>query len=399
MKFLILLLSLASVARASSLEDVIRSAWEKDQLIKAQESRISAADLDKYARFLPNNPNVAYSDMDNSSWHIYGGTLDIGIPGKAFALRKLDNARYEAEKSELAAKKNELAQFILDRYSECAAGKELIRILTSATNELESLTRALTARYETGQTTQAERIGMELQYRQAKIEYDAIIDRSRIACGKLQELSERYDLTINEETLLLPDDFNQATISQLGNASIDYIRSSNDLRIADARYKTASWDVLPNFTLGYYRQYYNRVVASPIIPTQWTTSYTVSVNLPIFYWFYNGNDLRKIRAENMITERRAQMRKLQSEVDINNARTLFIRNRKILTRLRQHDLPMAETMVDSTLANYKAGKLGFSELILARRTWLDLKKEEVSLKQSLLNARLICLSSCEMETL
>jgi outer membrane protein TolC len=60
---------------------------------------------------------------------------------------------------------------------------------------------------------------------------------------------------------------------------------------------------------------------------------------------------------------------------------------------------MAETMVDSTLANYKAGKLGFSELILARRTWLDLKKEEVSLKQSLLNARLVCLTSCETETL
>src|SRR5689334_2933174 len=99
MKFIILILSLASVARASSLEDVIRSAWEKDTFIKAQENRISAADLDKFARFLPNNPNVAYSDMDNSSWHIYGGTLDIGIPGKAFALRKLDNARYESEKA------------------------------------------------------------------------------------------------------------------------------------------------------------------------------------------------------------------------------------------------------------------------------------------------------------
>lgn len=399
MKFIILLLTLVSLAEANTLEEVIRTAWGKDNLIKAQETKISAADLDKWVRFLPNNPNLTYSNADNSSWHIFGGTLDVGIPGRAFAMRKLDTARYEVEKSELSAKKNELAQFILDRYSDCAAGKELLKVLTSATTEFESLTRALTARYETGQTTQAERIAMELQYRQAKIEYDAIVDNSANACAKFRELSERYELTLDEGALQLPDDFEAATLSEMGPASADYIRSNNDLRLADARYQTASWEVLPNISLGFYRQYYSRVVASPIIPVQWTTTYSVSVNFPLFYWFYNRNDLQKLRAENMIIERRAQMKKTQSEVDINNARKLFSRNRRILSKLRQHDLPMAETMVDSTLANYKAGKLGFSELILARRTWLDLKKEEVSLKQSLLNARLVCLTSCEMDPL
>ena len=399
MKIIFLLFTMLNYAHANTLEEVIRGAWGKDNLIKAQETRISAADLDKFARFLPNNPNLTYSNADNSSWHIYGGSIDFGIPGKAFALRKLDNVRYEAEKAELSAKKNELAQFILDRYSECAAGKELLKVLTSATTEFESLTRALTARYETGQTTQAERIAMELQYRQAKIEYDAIVDKSSIACKKFEEISDRYEIKTDDGALLLPDDFEGSTLSEMGHASADLIRSQNEMKLADARFQTAGWDVLPNITLGYYRQYYSQVVASPIIPTQWTSTYSVSVNFPLFYWFYNRNDMQKLKAESMITERRAQMKKIESEVDINNARKLFARNRRILTKLRNHDLPMAETMVDSTLANYKAGKLGFSELILARRTWLDLKKEEVTLKQSLLNARLVCLTSCEMDTL
>lgn len=403
MRFLMLLILLLPNMSAgqSTLENVITTSWHEDSFIRAQEAKISAADLDKYARFLPNNPNLTYSNADNSSWHIFGGSLDVGIPGKAFALSKLDDTRFGIEKSELMAKKNELAQYILNRYSECASGQELNQILSVATRELETLSKTLTARYEIGQSTQAERIGMELQYRQANIEYNAIRDRSVIACEKFKEVLDKYgmDSKLAESNLTLPDDLPEALVSEMGPHSIDFIRASNDARLSDVRYKTAAWEILPTINFGYYRQYYSQVVASPIIPTQWTTTYSVSVNFPLFYPFYNGNDLRKIRAENMIAERRAEMRKIESEVDMDNARKSFQRNQKILQKLRQHDLPMAETMVESTLANYKAGKLGFSELILAKRTWLDLKKEEVSLKQSLLNSRLVCLNKCEAESL
>ncbi len=89
------------------------------------------------------------------------------------------------------------------------------------------------------------------------------------------------------------------------------------------------------------------------------------------------------------------MRRAESEKGLDVAVASFSRNKKIYDKLKAHDLPMAEAMVDSTLAAYKQGKLGFSELILAKRTWLDLKKEEVNLKLSMLNARLVCLSHCE----
>jgi hypothetical protein len=56
-----------------------------------------------------------------------------------------------------------------------------------------------------------------------------------------------------------------------------------------------------------------------IVPTQWNTTYMVSVNFPLFFPFYNGNDIRKIRAENMISERRAMMQKMSSEKIMENA--------------------------------------------------------------------------------
>ena len=121
----------------------------------------------------------------------------------------------------------------------------------------------------------------------------------------------------------------------------------------------------------------------------------VSMNIPLLFPFYERSELIREQAEKRIASQRANMRLLQSQKTEEDAGYDFRRNKKVFEKLIAHDLPMAETMVDSTLAAYKQGKLGFSELILAKRTWLDLKKEEVNLKLSMLNARLICLNTCE----
>jgi outer membrane protein TolC len=214
---LLLLLSFNALASSNKLEEIIETSWKKDLFIKAQESKISAAELDKWARFLPNNPNLTYSDSDNTSWRIYGGSIDFGLPGKAFALKKVDNVRYDNEKAELTAKKNEIAQFILNRYSECASSQELLEIMAEATEELETLSKTLTARYEIGQSTQAERIGMELQYRQAKIEFNSVQDRVQVACEKFQEVLGRYDIqdVKIDKTLTLPMDISPSLVSQI----------------------------------------------------------------------------------------------------------------------------------------------------------------------------------------
>jgi outer membrane protein TolC len=385
-------------AHASLLEQTIETSWKKDAFISSQETRISAAHLSKFARFLPNNPQVTFTNADNASWRTYGITLDVGIPGKAIALSHLDSKIYDAEKREMSAKKNELAQFILGQFTSCAASSELLGVMEEATLSLETLFKTITARYEMGQATQAERIGIELQHRQALIEFNRARDESGVACTKFKEILSRYDIEgASEKDFILPDDLSNSLLSHLGSMNVELIRSKNLADVSRATSESAIWANLPDITFGYYRNYYRVVASSPIVPVQWTNSFMVSVNLPLFYYFYNRNELRRNRAELMITERRAEMAKLQSEQAMANARNEYQRNRKVLTKLRMHDLPMAETMVDSTLAAYKSGKLGFSELILSKRTWIDLRKEEVNLKQSLLTARLNCLSMCDGE--
>lgn len=394
--FLSLLIILSSFAHASSLEEIIFSSWSNDPLVSSQELKIKAAELDKFARFLPNNPTVSFTDSDNHSWRTYGVSLVVGIPGKAFALHKVDNEILRAETSEMSAKKIELANFIMTHYGSCASNKELIGILSTATKELAILKDAITARYEMGQSTQAERIGIELQYRQANIEYLALKDQAKVACDKLQAIVAEKKLP---ETVLadtsLPEDLSESLLSQLGNKSLDLIRSENDSRVSLAQADTAFWKIAPEFTFSYYRNYYNNVVASPIIPVQWTNTFMVSMNIPLLFPFYERSELIREQAENRIASQRAAMRIIAGEKSIQDASHQFLRSKKIFKKLLEHDLPMAETMVDSTLAAYKQGKLGFSELILAKRTWLDLKKEEVNLKLTMLNARFVCLSSCE----
>lgn len=397
MKFKFLLLLLISFnAVASSLDQIILSSWDSDPLIASQAQKIKAAELDKFARFLPNNPTVSFADSDNHSWRTYGVSLAVGIPGKAFALHEVDSEIVRAENAEMFAKRIELAGFLLANYSDCASSKELISILSVATRELAILKDAITARYEMGQSTQAERIGIELQYRQANIEYMALQDQGKVACAKFEEIARDRKIPENLITnFTLPEDLDTSVLSQLGNKSLDVIRAENDSRVARVQSETAFWKVAPDLTFSYFRNYYNRVVASPIVPVQWTNTFMVSMNLPLLFPFYERSEILKEKAENRIASQRATMRRAESEKGLDVAVASFSRNKKIYDKLKAHDLPMAEAMVDSTLAAYKQGKLGFSELILAKRTWLDLKKEEVNLKLSMLNARLVCLSHCE----
>lgn len=398
---IITVLFISSEIKASTLSDLIQTYWNEDALIRAQKKKIASAELDRFARFLPNNPQISYADSDNKSWKTYGVSVNFGLPGKAFAMNKLDNEVIKIENAELAAKKNELARFVLGYFSDCAGSLEILNVLEEATDELATLERTITARYESGQSTQSERLGIQLQLRQARIELGVAKDKSAISCIKLKELTSSCESgnckSFKESDFVLPDDLEATLVSELGSISPEVIRSNNEMKLANVRQSVATWENLPELSIGVYRNYYNKVAASPIIPTQWTTTYLFSINFPLFYPFYNGNDVRKIRADSMIAERRAYMGKISSEKEMEIAAKNFRRNKQVLEKLRSHDMPMAEVMVDSTFASYKAGKLGFSELILAKRTWLDLKKEEVNLKISLLTDRLTCLNSCELE--
>lgn len=397
MKYIALSCSLlfSSLATATPLDELIKSSWTKNPMIQRQQEMVKAAELDKFARFLPNTPNISYADSDNQSWKTYGVSLLVGMPGKAFALSNMDKANLKAEEAEVYAKKIELASFLVDLYTSCASRKELLDILEEAVSELDTLKQAITARYEMGQSTQAERIGIELQYRQANIEFMALTDQSKIACQKYFAYLQDNELDQSLYSTELGDDLSSEVLSELGDVSLDVLRSENEAKIAEVQTDVAFWKSAPDFTFSYYRNYYNVVAASPIVPTKWTNTYMVSVNLPLLFPFYERNEIRKAKALSTIATQRAKMRKIQSEKDAEDAANTFRRNREILKKLSSHDLPMAETMVDSTLAAYKQGKLGFSELILAKRTWLDLKKEEVNLKISLINNRLTCLNSCE----
>ena len=385
---------IAVTANAAPIDELVKMSWEKSQLIKSQKALVSAAELDRFARFLPNNPTISYADSDNKSWKTYGATLQVGFPGQAFALHKVDNVLVKSQEHEVTAKKIEITKFVVGLYTSCASSRQLLAVLSEAVTELNTLKQAITARYEMGQSTQAERIGIELQYRQADIENKALIDQSRNACVALSRYLKDNEL---DEAIAvdLPQDLSPELLHQLGSKSIDIIRAENESRISEVEADVAFWRAAPDLNFGVYRNYYNKVVASPIVPVQWTTTYMVSMNIPILFPVYERNEIRRARAQNFIAAERARLRILQGERELLDATNEFNRSRLVLQKLVSRDLPMAETMIDSTFAAYKQGKLGFSELILAKRTWLDLKKEEVQLKLTLINNRLTCLNSCE----
>src|SRR5262249_17736934 len=73
----------------------------------------------------------------------------------------------------------------------------------------------------------------------------------------------------------------------------------------------------------------------------------------------------------------------------------YRRTSRRLKELQSRDLSLAQALVESTLSAYRAGKLGFAELVLARKTLADLTVQEIQLRGNKILAHLRCLKACE----
>jgi ribosomal protein L20 len=65
------------------------------------------------------------------------------------------------------------------------------------------------------------------------------------------------------------------------------------------------------------------------------------------------------------------------------------------SEIREKDIPLATALVESTYSAYKAGKLGFAELVLSRKTLSDLRLQDIQLRSAIVQNHLKCLNQCE----
>lgn len=377
---------------AASLSQVIRQCWRNNPQIQGQQTQASLAAGDRWRRFIFNEPQFTVSTTDDSTALSYGLTLSASFPGKTFALAQVDYAKQIQQEAELAGKKQDLAQLIVQSYLDCAGSEVFKQIQRESIQDLSTVLRSLKLLYESGHASQTDMIQAELQFRQAKTDLVALEDKALTSCQKLDQIlavsgvKDRPDLN-------LPDDLDSNLVAELGKVSGNVRRANSAIQLAQATLSNAWWSQLPDFTFGFQRNHYLYVPGSPS-GKEWANNSSLSFTLPLLFMFHESIEAKRTRSQAHIDEGTAELQLAQAKAEEEEGAREYQRSKARLEELREKDLSLAEALRESILSAYRAGKVGFADLVLARKTYSDLKTQEAQLKTSIINAHLRCLSYC-----
>lgn len=383
----------ASLPTEIDLSEAIRRSWSLSEQLRAQRIQVELASKDRWRRFLINEPQVSYGTTDDSTAEIFGVQLAFAMPGKAFAIADLDQAKELSSKAELSAKKYDLAKAVAQSYLDCASANESFELIKITNTDLQTVSRSLKVKYEMGHATQAEKIGAELQASQAEMDLESAKDKAKSQCKKLSLLMGK-DSADQDYSPRLPDDLDSSLISELGDESADQERAAAAIKVANVTERLAGWSQIPDLSFSATRNHYYYPSGSPS-GAAWTTNYSVAITLPILFPFIEMNEIHRAKSQAMIDRNIAELQKINADSDQLDASQEYTRSRKRLKQLRGKDLALAEALLEGSLSSYRSGKLGYAELVLYRKMFLDLKNQEIQLRTSVISAHLRCLNKCE----
>lgn len=381
---------------ALTLNEAVHLYLDQSAQLKAQSHLADLTRGDRWRRFFPREPQFQLTNGDDSSSYSYGLSLTTSFPGKSIAFNQADRARAASEESELRARRLDLARLVSGAYMECASSQATVALQEDAVEDFEALAKTLQTLYEAGHSTQAEKIGAQLQARQIAADLDQTRAKSAGACRKWREVmastkaSEKLDALPTE----MPDDLDASVIQDLGAETADQARANALSRVATASRNLRWWSQAPDLTWSVARNHYSYSPASPA-GRDWTTTFSVGISLPLFFLFNESVEARRQSEQATLDQTAAEIQLATAVSDREAASREFGRAQRRLRELREKDIPLAEALVDSTLAAYKSGRLGYSELILSRRTLVDLKTQDIQLRGAAIDARLRCLNDCQ----
>ncbi len=417
------------------MDAFLDAALSSSPQVLEQKKLLELSQQDEWKRFVIAEPTLQYNTTDNGTANAWGLSLPIPFPLKPFVMSQLDHSRTEGLRLELRARSFETAKLAIQSYVDCAQAQQIDLLTVATLEDLETVSNTLKRLYEEGHSTQAEKIGSELQVHQAQMDAQTAREKTEVACAKLSRLmsivapqtdqsqvSDRKTLRDSSHELAqistpdssenlrenpsdagerpgayprlqLDDDLSPQILERLGVDSADQARAKASFHIAQATQATAFWTQVPDFNVSVTRNHYVYLPGSPSGEAN-TWSYGVSVTLPLLFPIQERAEVQKLKAQARMDANTANLARITAEADREDAALEYKRSHRRLVELRRNDLNLAEALVESTYSAYRAGKLGYAELVLSRKTLADLRAQDIQLRASILVSRLRCLDRC-----
>jgi cobalt-zinc-cadmium efflux system outer membrane protein len=311
-----------------SADDLVRMAMAENPLVKSSEEQYQSALHQIDQAYTPQDPQVSWS-INNSPTgfnHPTSNTLGISesfqFPGESWL--QGDEAHRTAEIARLtymAAARDARAQ-ALTAYYQTILDSEAVAIGIENAESIDQVLHVVEVAYSASQAAQSDLINAEISLTQSS----QTVWTSKVAEANdeaaLNQVIGREPETPIEITGGLELEPLTVPLPSLKEKALAMRQEILEAALTEKNAKTAlklAWmELLPDFNVSYARNHYNLPSAPPsgdndITPTD--NSLSVGINVPIFFWFHQKEDIRS--ASHLLESARQNRRSVENQAMTN----------------------------------------------------------------------------------
>ncbi|MBK9294170.1 MAG: TolC family protein [Oligoflexia bacterium] len=372
--FLLILSTTLAFADVVIPLDILKSVYINNPELASSKARANSEDAAISSKYFLTNPRVGImreSNMtaeqrvmgDMQAWTL---SQEIMFPTKYFSMGAMQSSRAEASKEEYLDKKLEIRQKALSLYYEYYTANRILALLEAQRETLREIARIVESRRATGSAPQQDE--MKAHVEQTKIENEILLQTqevvtTRTSLNALLNRDSESDLTLPKGDLKPPKIIiSPSKMKDIAQKKSKIIAVQNAwFSEAQTNKSLAMQSYLPDFMLSYKRPFGANVPDN---------AYAFGIEITIPFWFFakQTSEVSQATAKSMEAEKRLEQTKRNVESATKSLSTKTETLSKLLKIYETALIPQSTSALNSSRAAYRAGRVGFQELLDSERS-------------------------------
>ncbi|MBF0364040.1 MAG: TolC family protein [Oligoflexia bacterium] len=372
--FFSLFICYASWAKHLDLSSSIKQVLDTHPAIAAAHASYYAEKVRITPLYFPENPKIGLmSENSMQSWSV---SQELSIPMKYYYRGLAQEQLALSMQEELTIKKLQLRKEVIMAYYELFQREKSLELLQGQRDLLKQIARIAESRRTVGQVSIQDEMRAHLE--QAKLENDILMaEQDKIAAlAKLEEIlgTENKATTNEQELAALKLETPKITIQADQLKSIAHSLSSVDIpslkaesfKITEAlAQKTiAKTNYWPDFELSYQKSLEkdndNKKVA-------------IEFKIPLWFFAKESNEVSAASEKIIGAQKKSELVKRELQSRLSSLAAKILAKENILKLYETTLIPQGISTTNSAQSAYKAGRVGFFELLDSERTVYNLR--------------------------
>lgn len=356
-----------------TVEQVVDLALQANSQVRTAEARWLAAQHQVLPNYVPADPTITYANIGSStngfsrpSDQSINVSQSLQFPGKGYLQGQ--NARRTAEIARLtyqAARRDVRAQAEIAFY-QLLLDRALFDVGAENATTLKRVLEVTQVAYSAAQVTQLDFISAEFNLssaEQQQTQLAASIGTDRANLNQVLQRGPEEPIEIDGRLDLVPIGPRVETLMERASqARQEILEAALTAENSETALTLAKLEYAPDFTLGYvYDRFQFRSAAPDNVHLQ-THSVFIGMNVPIFAWFHQREDVESARFSLAAARTDLAMIRLQTATQVSNVyRQSDVAYRAALL-YRDRLIPLARQGVNVALVAYQGGRIDFTTL-------------------------------------